>query len=102
METESALQAAAASSGDLKGGKRVKLRLQIDDVIARVGPPYSIRYGGIGSLCKVEGESTVKDEIGMTEETDVMIVIDSDGEENSSNIAKNKSETAGRFSLTRC
>ena len=99
METESALQAAAASCGDLKGGKRVKLRLQVDDVIARVGPPDSLR---LAKRSKIDGESMIKEEIGVKEERDVMIVIDSDGDDSSNKVVKNEREGFDSFNLTRC
>ena len=99
METESALQAAAASCGDLKGGKRVKLRLQVDDVIARVGPPDSLR---LAKRSKIDGESMIKEEIGVKEEKDVMIVIDSDGDDSSNKVVKNEREGLDSFNSTRC
>lgn len=43
LESESLLQAAAVSRGDLKGGKKVKLHLTQDDSLSRIGGPGSTR-----------------------------------------------------------
>jgi hypothetical protein len=54
LESESLLQAAAISGGDLKGGKKVKLHLAQDDAIQRIGGPGSVKDPGPDMTGRVE------------------------------------------------